>query len=61
MITNKSTKNAGPFENMGFYGKRLKISDLKYQKFQSSHGEQNEGTTKPQGQKLNMNHVARKK
>ena len=32
MITNKSTKNAGPFENMGFYGKNLKISGKKKNK-----------------------------
>ena len=39
----------------------LKISDKKFQKFHSTHGEQNKRTTRPQGQKLNMNLVARKK
>ena len=38
----------------------LKISNQKNQKIQSSYGEQNKRTTRPQGQKLNMNHVARK-
>ena len=39
----------------------LKISNQKNRKIQSSHGEQNKRTTRPQGQKLNMKHVARKK
>ena len=39
----------------------LKISNQKNQKIQSSYGEQNKRTTRPQGQKLNMNHVARQK
>ena len=39
----------------------LKISDKKFQKLHSSHGQQNKKTRRPQGQKLNMNHVARKK
>ena len=38
----------------------LKISDKKIQKFHSSQGEQNKRTTRPQGQKLNKKHVARK-
>ena len=37
-----------------------KFPTKKNQKIQSSYGEQNERTTKPRGQKLNMNHVARK-
>ena len=37
-----------------------KFPTKKNQKIQSSYGEQNEITTKPRGQKLNMNHVARK-
>ena len=41
-------------------GKSLKISDKKIQKIDSSHGEHNRRTTRPHGQKLNMNHVARK-
>ena len=40
---------------------RLKISDQKYQNFQSWHGEQNKGNTRPQSQKLNMQHVSRMK
>ena len=39
----------------------LKISDKKFQKFHSSHGEQIKRTTSPQGQKLNMNHITRQK
>ena len=39
----------------------MKISDKKTQKLHSSQGEQKKRTTGPQGQKLNMNHVARKK
>ena len=39
----------------------LKISNQKNRKIQSSHGEKNKRTTRPQGQKLNMKHVARKK
>ena len=40
---------------------RLKITDQKYQNFQSGHGEQNKGNTRPQSQKLNMQHVSRMK
>ena len=39
----------------------MKIWDKKIQRFHSSHGEQNKRTTRPQGRKLNMNHVATKK
>ena len=39
----------------------LKILDKKNQKYQSCHGEQNKGNTRPQMQKLNMDHVTRKK
>ena len=39
----------------------LMISDQKTQNFQSWHGEQNKGNTRPQRQKLNMEHVSRKK
>ena len=40
---------------------RLKISAKKNQKIQSSHGEKNKRNTRPQRQKLNMDHVSRKK
>ena len=41
---------------------RLKISDKKKnQKFPSWHGEQNKRNTRPQRQKLNMDHASRKK
>ena len=40
---------------------RLKISDKKNQKFLSWHGERNKGNTRPQRQKLNMEHVSRRK
>ena len=36
MITNKGTKNEGPFENMGFKGKSLKISDEKKEQKQNT-------------------------
>ena len=39
----------------------LKISNQKNQKIQSSYGEQNKRFTRRQGQKLNKNHVARRK
>ena len=39
----------------------LKISNQKNRKIKWSHGKQNKRTTRPQGQNLNMNHVARKK
>ena len=39
----------------------LKISNQKNRKIQWPHGKQNKRTTRPQGQNLNMNHVARKK
>ena len=39
----------------------LKILDQKNQKFQSCYGEQNKGNTRPQMQKLSMDHVTRKK
>ena len=37
------------------------FSDKKIEKLHFSHGEQNKRITRPQGQKLNMNHAARKK
>ena len=40
---------------------RLKISDQKHQNFQSWLEEQNKGNTRPQRQKLNMDHVTSKK
>ena len=47
---------------MSLTGNSLKISNQKKnQKIQSSHGEQNKGTTRPRGQKRNKNHVAGKK
>ena len=42
-------------------GKGLNFQTKKNQKIQSSHGEQNKRTTRLRGQKLNKNHVARKK
>ena len=46
---------------MSFNGEEFEIFKSKNQKIQSSYGEQNKGTTRPRRQKLNMNHVARKK
>ena len=45
---------------MSFSGKQFEKFNQKNRKIQSSHGEQNKRTTRPQGQKLNMNNVARK-
>ena len=42
-------------------GKRFENFRPKKSKFLFSHGEQNKRTTRLQRQKLNMNHVARKK
>ena len=46
---------------MSFNAEQFEIFKPKKQKLQSSWGEQNKGTTRPWRQKLNMNHVARKK
>ena len=54
-------KKTGLPKKWAFTGKSLKISVKKVQKFRSSHGEPNKRTTEPQGKKLNMNHVARRK
>ena len=54
-------KVKGVLKNRVLTGNSLKTSSQKNQKLQSLHGEQNKRTTRPQGQKLNMNHVARKK
>ena len=51
----------GVLKNRILGGNSLKTSSQKNQKIQSSHGEQNKRTTRPQEQKLNMNHVAMKK
>ena len=42
-------------------GNSLKTSNQKNYKIQTSYGYQNKRTTRPWRQKLNMNHVARKK
>ena len=55
------TKNEGPSDKMSFNGEQLESFKPKNQKIQSSYGEQNNKTTRPWKQKLNMNHVARKK
>ena len=46
---------------MSFKGEQFENIKPKKQRIQSSYGEQNKRTTRPQGKKLNMNHVARKK
>ena len=51
----------GLLKNWALKGNSLKFSNQKKQKIQSSYGEQNKGATRPWRQKLNMNHVARKK
>ena len=57
----KRTKNEGPSEKTSFNGEQFEIFKPKSQKLQSSYGKQNKRTTRPWNQKLNMNHVARKK
>ena len=46
---------------MSFNAEQFGNSQPKNQKIESSYGEQNKTTTRPQGKKLNKNHVARKK
>ena len=61
-LQKQRTKNEGSSEKNEFQpGNSLKISNQRNQKIQSSYGEQNKRTTRLQRQKLNMNHVARKK
>ena len=60
-LQTERTKNVGPSEKTSFNGEQFEIFKPKSQKFQSSYGEQNKKTTKSWRQKLNMNHVARKK
>ena len=43
-----------------FNGEQFQIFKPKSQNLQSSYGEQNKWSTRPQGQNLNMNHVDRK-
>ena len=54
-------KIRGLLKKWGLTGNSLKISNQKNQKNQSSQEEQNKRTTRPRGQKLNMNRGARKK
>ena len=46
---------------MSFNGEQFENFKPKNQKIESSYGEQNKRTRRSQGQKLNLNHVARKK
>ena len=59
-LQTKGTNMKGILRKWVLAENSLKISNQKKRKIQSSHGEQNKRTTRPQGQKLNMNHVARK-
>ena len=59
-LQTERTKMKGLLKEWVLTGKQFEDFRQKIQKFHSSHGEQNKGTTRPQGQKLNMNHVARK-
>ena len=59
-LQTESTKNEGPSEKLSFNGEQFENFKPKNQKDQSWYGEQNKKTTRPQMQKLNMNHVARK-
>ena len=56
-----NTKIERPSENMGFSNNRLKISDQKFKISNLGIREQNEGTTRPQRQQMEMNLVTRKK
>ena len=51
----------GPSEKTSFNGEQFENFKPNIRGIQSSYEEQNKRTTIPQGQKLNMNHVARKK
>ena len=61
-LQTERTKNEKPSEKMSSNGETgWRFQTKNFQKIHSSHGEQNKRTTRPEGQKLNMNHVARKK
>ena len=60
-LQTERTKNEGPPEKTICNGEQFEIFKPKNQKTQSWHGKQNKRTKRPQGQKLNMNHVIRKK
>ena len=62
MITNRTYKKWRAFWKNGFQrGTVWNFQTKKNQKIQSSHEEQNKRITGPRRQKLNLNHVARKK
>ena len=54
-LQTERTKNEGPSEKTSFNGEQFEVFKPKNQKIHSSHGDQTKGTTRPQGQKLNMN------
>ena len=60
-LQTERTKNEEPSEKMSFNGEQFEIFKPKNRKIQSSYGEKNKRTTRLWRQKLNMNHVARKK
>ena len=60
-LQRERTKNERPSEKLSFNGEMFEFFKPENQKIQSSFGEQNKRTTRPRRQKLNMNHVARKK
>ena len=60
-LQTERTKNEGPSERMSFNAEQFEFFEPKNQKIQSSYGEQNKRTRRPWRQKLNMNHVSRKK
>ena len=61
-LQTERTEIEGPSEKMSFNGEQFQTFKPKEkQKIQSSYGEQNQRTTRPWRQKLNMNHVGRKK
>ena len=60
-LQTERTKNEGHSEKTSFNGEQFEIFKPKSQKLQSSYGKQNKRTTRPQGQKMNMESVARKK
>ena len=60
-LQTERTKNEGPSEKTSLNGEQFEIFKPKSQKLHYSHGEQKKRSTKTWRQKLNMNHVARKK
>ena len=59
-LQTERTEREGPSEKLSFNGEQFENFEPKNQKIQSTYEEQ-QRTSRPQKQKLNMNHVARNK